>query len=296
MLIPAGRWTRVRLVVCGVVAGDPVRRRWASARSTLQVRDADRLRAMAEEQYLREIELPPRRGRILDRNGAELASTADVDSIYCNPRRLPDARDAARRLARALGLDRARAGEEAGPAAVLRVGQAQGDARRGRGGQGAGPARHRVHARAAALLSEPDAGGDGHGPRRARRGRAWKAWSWRSTRSCAGTSSSVQGMRDALGRDIARRGRRASGPSTAGSDVVPDHRSLPDLHHRARAGDGAAEHHAKGAIVDHDGPAHGRAAGDGVGPHLQPERTRRAPPNAARATAPSPTRSSPARR
>ena len=47
---------------------------------------------MAEEQYLREVELPPRRGRILDRNGAELASTADVDSIYCNPRRLPDPR------------------------------------------------------------------------------------------------------------------------------------------------------------------------------------------------------------
>ena len=70
---------------------------------TLQVRDADRLRGMAEEQYLREIELPPRRGRILDRNGAELASTADVDSIYCNPRQLPDPRDAARRLARDAG-------------------------------------------------------------------------------------------------------------------------------------------------------------------------------------------------
>ncbi len=79
----------------------------------LQVREAERLRAMAEEQYLREIELPPRRGRILDRNGAELASTADVDSIYCNPRRLPDPREAARQLARVLGMDRARAGEEA---------------------------------------------------------------------------------------------------------------------------------------------------------------------------------------
>ena len=36
------------------------------------------LRGKAEEQYLREVELPPRRGRILDRNCAELASTADV--------------------------------------------------------------------------------------------------------------------------------------------------------------------------------------------------------------------------
>src|SRR6266540_1137673 len=74
---------------------------------TLQVCEADRLRTMAEEQVLRETELPPRRGRILDRNGAELASTADVDSIYCNPRRLPDVRDAASKLSRVLGLERA---------------------------------------------------------------------------------------------------------------------------------------------------------------------------------------------
>src|SRR6478672_7134010 len=101
-----GRWTRVRIITCGVVLGGLFVAVGKRA-FTLQVREADRLRGMAEEQYLREIELPPRRGRILDRNGAELASTADVDSIYCNPRRLPDARDAARKLSRALGLDRA---------------------------------------------------------------------------------------------------------------------------------------------------------------------------------------------
>src|SRR5258708_24763437 len=101
----ATRWTRIRLVACGVGFGllfAAVARRAYH----LQVVEADRLRTMAEEQYLREIELPPRRGRILDRNGAELASTADVDSIYCNPRRLADARDAARKLARALGMER----------------------------------------------------------------------------------------------------------------------------------------------------------------------------------------------
>jgi len=106
MLIPASRWTRVRIAVCGVVLTTlfiAVGKRAFN----LQVREADRLRAMAEEQYLREIELPPRRGRILDRNGADLASTADVDSIYCNPRQLPDPADAARKLARILGLDRA---------------------------------------------------------------------------------------------------------------------------------------------------------------------------------------------
>ena len=98
------KWTRVRIVVCGVVLAILLAA-VAKRAFTLQVRDADRLRGMAEEQYLREIELPPRRGRILDRNGADLASTADVDSIYCNPRQLPDPRDAARRLARLLGLD-----------------------------------------------------------------------------------------------------------------------------------------------------------------------------------------------
>ena len=99
------RWTKVRIAVFGVgfalLFGAVGRRAYS-----LQVGgESDRLRDKAEEQYVREIELPPRRGRILDRNGAELASTADVDSIYCNPRRLPDVPGAARKLARVLGLD-----------------------------------------------------------------------------------------------------------------------------------------------------------------------------------------------
>jgi cell division protein FtsI (penicillin-binding protein 3) len=104
-MIAASRWTRIRLAACGVAFGLLF---LAAGRRAfqLQVVEADHLRTLAEEQYLREIELPPRRGRIQDRNGAELASTADVDSIYCNPRRLPDARDAARRLSQALGMDR----------------------------------------------------------------------------------------------------------------------------------------------------------------------------------------------
>ncbi|HET6151181.1 MAG TPA: penicillin-binding transpeptidase domain-containing protein [Polyangia bacterium] len=103
-MITAGHWTRVRLVACGVVFGALFLAIGKRA-FNLQIRDGERLKVMAEEQYLREIELPPRRGRILDRNGAELASTADVDSVYCNPRRFTDVHDAARRLARALGLE-----------------------------------------------------------------------------------------------------------------------------------------------------------------------------------------------
>ena len=86
-----------------------------------------------------------------------------------------------------------------------------------------------------------------------------------------GTASSVQGMRDALGRDIAVEGT-VDGPSTAGSDVVLTiDRYLTFITERALAA-GAAEHHAKGAVADHDGPAHGRGAGDGVGADLQPQR------------------------
>ena len=65
-----------------------------------------------------------------------------------------------------------------------------------------------------------------------------------------GTSSSVQGMRDALGRDIAlSTGAAVDGPSTAGSDVVLTiDRYLTFITERALA-TGAAEHHAKGAVA-----------------------------------------------
>src|SRR2546421_4713538 len=71
----------------------------------LQVREAPQLREWAERNYLRDIELAPRRGRILDRNGDELASTVDFDSVFCNPRQLAADPSAAGRLAEALGMD-----------------------------------------------------------------------------------------------------------------------------------------------------------------------------------------------
>ena len=55
----------------------------------------------------------PGAGRILDRNGAELASTADVDSIYCNPRQLPDPRERRAAAGARAGARPRRAGEEA---------------------------------------------------------------------------------------------------------------------------------------------------------------------------------------
>jgi cell division protein FtsI/penicillin-binding protein 2 len=82
-----GRWTRVRIALCGlalVLLGIKVVRQAVQ----LQVREGAQLRELAEKNYLRDMELAPRRGRILDRRGNELASTVDFDSVFCNPRQL----------------------------------------------------------------------------------------------------------------------------------------------------------------------------------------------------------------
>jgi cell division protein FtsI (penicillin-binding protein 3) len=102
------RWVRVRLVVAGAVFAGLFVLLGANAWQ-LQVREGRRLREMAEDQYLRDIELPSRRGRILDRNGAELAASALVDSVYVNPRQIQAGghRDTvARALAHTLHLER----------------------------------------------------------------------------------------------------------------------------------------------------------------------------------------------
>jgi cell division protein FtsI (penicillin-binding protein 3) len=98
------RWTRVRMALCALaflaLAGLVGRRAFQ-----LQVEQHEELRGRAEDQYLKEIELPPQRGRVLDRNEQELAATAELDSIICNPRQLRAVPDGVKKLAQALGLD-----------------------------------------------------------------------------------------------------------------------------------------------------------------------------------------------
>jgi cell division protein FtsI (penicillin-binding protein 3) len=104
MISPISTWTKLRVVLFGVVLvglAYLVGRRAVQ----LQVRESAQLREWAQNNYLREIEIAPRRGRILDRKGNELASTADLDSVYCNPRQLAYLPDGSRKLARALHLD-----------------------------------------------------------------------------------------------------------------------------------------------------------------------------------------------
>jgi cell division protein FtsI (penicillin-binding protein 3) len=245
-VITSGRWTRIRIAVCGVVFAGLF---FAVGRRAfhLQINDADRLRAMAEEQYLREIELPPRRGRILDRNGADLASTADVDSIYCNPRQLPDPRDAARKLSRLLGIDRvdlekkleqrrffAWVKRKVTPEEVVAV--------KALGLPGMAftrePRRFYPNRTLAATIMG-HAGSDGGG---------LDGVELALDHQLRGTTSSVQGIRDALGRDIAVEGSVES-PSSVGSDVVLTiDRYLTFITERALA-EGAAAHGAKGAVA-----------------------------------------------
>ena len=75
----------------------------------VQIATGDRLREMAEDQHLRHLRVSPRRGAIYDRHGAELAVSADVDSVYANPRRLKameqDPQTVARRIAKVLDVD-----------------------------------------------------------------------------------------------------------------------------------------------------------------------------------------------
>lgn len=71
----------------------------------LQVLERDKLRGMAQDQYVRQIEIPARRGDIYDRRGTPLAQSVEVDSIWVDPSMLPDVRKASRALAKALSLD-----------------------------------------------------------------------------------------------------------------------------------------------------------------------------------------------
>jgi len=102
----AARWIAIRvgLVAAALAAGFGA----VAVRAVqLQVLQGDRLGSLARDQYLRELELKPRRGAITDRNGAVLAGNAEADSVFVDPREWPAAarpREAAR-LARVLGID-----------------------------------------------------------------------------------------------------------------------------------------------------------------------------------------------
>lgn len=71
----------------------------------LQVYERERLRELAQDQYVRQIEIPARRGDIFDRHGVPLAQSVEMDSIWVDPSLLPSPAANARVLARAVHAD-----------------------------------------------------------------------------------------------------------------------------------------------------------------------------------------------
>jgi cell division protein FtsI (penicillin-binding protein 3) len=72
----------------------------------LQVHRHDELRARADAQHLKRVEVPPMRGAILDRNGHELAMSLRTESLFAHPWRVSDARAVAEALSGTLDLSR----------------------------------------------------------------------------------------------------------------------------------------------------------------------------------------------
>jgi cell division protein FtsI (penicillin-binding protein 3) len=100
----ASRWMRLRVLMMGglLLIGLAL----ALGRAVhLQVIQAARLGSMASDQSQREMDVPARRGEILDRRGVSLASSVEVDSLWVDPSQLGDLRRAAVDLARVLHLD-----------------------------------------------------------------------------------------------------------------------------------------------------------------------------------------------
>lgn len=100
------RWMRIRLLavvaLLGLLSAVVLVRIW-----TLQISQADWLKGLAEDQYLKQITLEPMRGAIVDRNGAPLAASVMTDSVFVMPTELEDPKHTARQLASALGLSAA---------------------------------------------------------------------------------------------------------------------------------------------------------------------------------------------
>ncbi len=91
------RWMRVRVALVGAalllgLGGDLLRA------IQLQVFERARFLDMAEGQYLRQVEIPARRGDIFDRKGTPLGQSVEVDSLWADPSRLPDRAAAAKLL------------------------------------------------------------------------------------------------------------------------------------------------------------------------------------------------------
>jgi stage V sporulation protein D (sporulation-specific penicillin-binding protein) len=72
----------------------------------LQLVEGDRLRDEALEVRMRDVPVEAKRGTIYDRNGNELVTSVSVDSAYAFPPQVENKREAADKIALALGMDK----------------------------------------------------------------------------------------------------------------------------------------------------------------------------------------------
>jgi cell division protein FtsI (penicillin-binding protein 3) len=98
------KWVRIRILLVTAVillaAGRIMARSYE-----LQVSRHDHYAERSRNQYKRSVTLPPSRAPILDRNGAELAISVMVPSVYADPRDVKNPDSAAAVLAPVLGLE-----------------------------------------------------------------------------------------------------------------------------------------------------------------------------------------------
>lgn len=93
---------RVRLAFVGLtlLLSSIIVRAWV-----LQVDKAATLKKMAEEQYLKEVEVPARRGEIYDRAGNAIAVSNQVASVFVRPAKVADRKRTIAELGKRLQLD-----------------------------------------------------------------------------------------------------------------------------------------------------------------------------------------------
>lgn len=99
-----GRSVAKRIYIAGVLLGIAFTLIGYKAYA-IQVRESARYQRMAQRQHLRKVEIPAPRGDIRDAEGRDLAVTADVESVFANPRKITDVSGTAEFLAQVLELD-----------------------------------------------------------------------------------------------------------------------------------------------------------------------------------------------
>jgi cell division protein FtsI (penicillin-binding protein 3) len=101
---PLTKWVRIRLWVT-VFLLFSLFAFIARRAYELQVGEGDHYKKLAERQHLRTVEVPAPRGAIYDATGDELAVTAQVDSVFANPREVKNVGQTSRALAAILEVE-----------------------------------------------------------------------------------------------------------------------------------------------------------------------------------------------